>query len=133
MKFVNRYEVEYKTASQRKFMTIDLKEEGELIYPLELIPLINELLKEETEKIEEIIDVIYLGEYYKEEVKITNIIWDIDLEDDEEYSDAVKLLKLPETVDLEVYVPDDEDIDDVVADILTEKYEFCVVGFTINM
>lgn len=58
-------------------------------------------------------------------VRVSNIEWDVDLEENEIYSDAVKELGLPESI---VITVDEEDLEDdeFLADELSNEFGFCV-------
>lgn len=57
-------------------------------------------------------------------MKAINIKWDIDLEDDETYEEALKDCELPTEVEIS-YDVDEEDI----SDWLSDEYGFCHAGF----
>lgn len=66
-------------------------------------------------------------------VHVSDIEWDIDLEDHEDYDSAVKELKLPDSVDLPLLikadlfdVPTFDIINEMVLDSLSDTYGFCV-------
>ena len=66
-------------------------------------------------------------------VHVSDIEWDIDLEDHEDYDSAVKELKLPDSVDLPLLVkaelfdvPTFDSINALVLDSLSDTYGFCV-------
>ena len=66
-------------------------------------------------------------------VHVSDIEWDIDLEDGEDYDSAVKELGLPDSVDLPLLVkaelfdvPTFDTINDLVLDSLSDTYGFCV-------
>lgn len=60
-------------------------------------------------------------------IKVTNIDWDVNDEEDE-FTD--KDLDLPGIVILTLKdVNDDDDMDDIIADRLSDKYGFCVNSF----
>lgn len=66
-------------------------------------------------------------------VHVSNIEWDIDLEDDEDYDSAVKELGLPDSVNVPLLVKADlfdvptfDIINEMVLDSLSDTYGFCV-------
>lgn len=58
-------------------------------------------------------------------IKVSSIEWDIDLEENEIYSEAVEELGLPESVVMTVEEDDLED-DEFLADELSDEFGFCV-------
>lgn len=69
-------------------------------------------------------------------IKVTNIDWDIDIDDFElDMQDLTKkdlqdYLNLPE--EEEIVVPEDDDDEDYIADYLSDKYGYCVNKFSIS-
>lgn len=65
--------------------------------------------------------------------KALDIIWDIDLEEDETYEEAMETLGLPVEMEIpSIYIDDmaeDDDVYDKIADYLSDKTGFCVNSF----
>ena len=72
-------------------------------------------------------------------VKVTNIKWEIDLEPNETYEQALQEIGLPTEVIMDypmddypsdtIDIPDDEIDDDVICDKLSEDYEWLLQSF----
>lgn len=63
-------------------------------------------------------------------IHVTDIQWDVSdnaLEEDER---RYLLAKLPASVDLELDPSEDVDVEDWIADQLSDKYGFCVEGYS---
>lgn len=60
-------------------------------------------------------------------MKVINIKWDIDLEDDETYEEALENCGLPTEIEIPKCV-DEEDI----SDWLSDEYGFCHAGFEVT-
>lgn len=60
-------------------------------------------------------------------MKAINIKWDIDLENDETYEEALEKCELPK----EVKIPENIDEEDI-SDWLSDEYGFCHAGFELK-